>query len=67
MEYHKITNLLDTTSDNVPRFITKKWFEVYDQSEGSCNTYKQIKFKTSILRSNLCDYCLKNCYCYRRK
>ena len=24
MEYQKITNLLDTTSDNVPRFITKK-------------------------------------------
>ena len=28
-------NLLDTTSDNVPRFITKKWIEVYDQSGGS--------------------------------
>ena len=24
MEYQKIINLLDTTSDNVPRFITKK-------------------------------------------
>ena len=28
----KITNLLDTTSDNVPRFITKIWTEVHDQS-----------------------------------
>ena len=28
-------NLLDTTSDNVPRFVTKKWIEVYDQSGGS--------------------------------
>ena len=28
-------NLLDATSDNVPRFITKKWIEVYDQSGGS--------------------------------
>ena len=28
-------NLLDTTSGNVPRFITKKWIEVYDQSGGS--------------------------------
>ena len=62
IEYHKITDLLNTTSDNVPRVITKKWFEVYDQSEGSYNTYKQIKFKTPILRSNLCDYCLRN-YC----
>ena len=32
MEYQKITNLLDITSDNVPRFITKKWIEVDDQS-----------------------------------
>ena len=30
MEYLKITNLLDTTSDSVPRFITKKWIEVHD-------------------------------------
>ena len=29
MEYQKITNLLDATSDNVPKFITKKWIEVY--------------------------------------
>ena len=32
MEYQKITNLLDTTFDNVPRFITKKWIEDNDQS-----------------------------------
>ena len=37
MEYQKIINLLDTTSDNVPRFITKKWIEVRDQSRGSYN------------------------------
>ena len=40
MEYQKIINLLDTTFDNVPRFITEKWVEVYDQSGGSYNTYK---------------------------
>ena len=32
MEYQTISNLLDTSSDNVPRFITKKWVEVHDQS-----------------------------------
>ena len=32
MEYHKITNLLGTTFDEVPTFITKKWVEVHDQS-----------------------------------
>ena len=32
MEYQKIINLLDTISDNVPKFITKKWIEFHDQS-----------------------------------
>ena len=32
MEYQKITNLLGNTSGKVPRFITKKWIELYDQS-----------------------------------
>ena len=59
MEYQKITNLLGTTSDNVPRFITKKWIEVHDQSGSAEDRYKpskQIRFKTSMLRSDLCDY-----------
>ena len=56
MEYQKITNLLGNASDKVPRFITKKWIEVYDQSGEIYNTNKQIRFKTSMLRSDLCDY-----------
>ena len=56
MEYQKIINLLNTTSDNVPRFITKKWIEVHDQSGGSYNINKQIRFKTSMLESDICDY-----------
>ena len=59
MEYQKITNLLGTTSDNVPRFITKKWIEVHDQSGNAEDRYKpskQIRFKTSMLRSDLCDF-----------
>ena len=56
MEYQKITKLLDVVSDKIPKFITKKWREVYDQTGGTCNTNKQIRFKTSILRSNLRDY-----------
>ena len=59
MEYQKIRNLLDTTSDNVPRFITKKWVEVHDQSGSAEDRYKpskQIRFKTSMLRSDLCDF-----------
>ena len=56
MEYQKIINLLDATTDNVPKFITKKWIEVYDQSGKLYCTNKQIKFKTSILQSGLYDY-----------
>ena len=40
----------------MPRFITKKWIEVHDQSRGSYNINKQIRFKISMLRSDLCDY-----------
>ena len=58
MEFQKITNFLDITSDNkdLPKFVTKKWIEVYDQSEGNCNVNKEIRIKTSLLRSDLCDY-----------
>ena len=57
MEYQKITNLLDKASDNVPRFITKKWVEVHDQSGNDrYNPSKQIRFEISMLRSDLCDF-----------
>ena len=48
MEYQKITNLLGTTPDEVPRIITKKWIEVHDQSGNAEDRYKsrkQIRFK----------------------
>ena len=58
MEFQKITNFLNTTSDNkdLPTFLTKKWVEVYDQLEGNYNVNKEIKIKTSMLRSDLCDF-----------
>ena len=59
MQYQKITNLLDTTPDEVPRFITKNWIEVHDQSgsaEGRCKRSKQIRFETSTLWSDLRDF-----------
>ena len=59
MEYQKITNLLGTMLDEIPRFITKKWVKVHDQSGSVDDKYKpnkQIRFKTSMLRSDLCDY-----------
>ena len=59
MEYQKITNLLDNIYDEEPRFIAKKWIEVHDQSGNAENRYnpnKQIRFKTSMLRSTLYHY-----------
>ena len=58
MEFHKITNSFDTTSDDkdLPRFVTKKWIEVYNQSGKNYNPNELIRIKTSMLRSDLCDY-----------
>ena len=58
MEFQKIANFPDTTSDDkdLSRFVTKKWIEVYDQSGGNYNVNKEIRIKTSMLRSDLCDY-----------
>ena len=57
IEFQKIVNFLNTNSDNnLPRFITKKWVEVYDQSGVNYNVNKKIRIKTSMLRSDLCDY-----------
>ena len=56
MEYQKITKLLGNMSDKIPRFITKKWIEIYDKSGGTYSTNKQTRFKTPMLRSDLCDY-----------
>ena len=59
MEYQKITNLLGATLDEVPKCIAKKWIEVYDQSgsaEDRNKASKQIRFKTSMLRSDVCDF-----------
>ena len=59
MEYQNITNLLGNMPDKVPNFITKKWIEVHDQSGNANYRYKpnkQIRLKTSMLQSDLCDY-----------
>ena len=59
MKFQKILSLLDTTSDDkdLPRFVTKKRIEVCDQSGGeNYNVEKEIRIKTPMLRSNLCDF-----------
>ena len=58
MEFQKIANFLDTTSDDkdLPRFVAKKWIKVYDQSEKNYNPNKEIRIKTLMLRLDLCDF-----------
>ena len=55
MEYHNIANLLDTASNQQSKFRTRNWVEINDESRGTY-TGSDIKFKTTMLRSNLCDY-----------
>ena len=57
MEFQKTVNFLNTNSDGkLPRFITKTWVEIYDQSAGNYNVNKEIRIKTLMLGSDLCDY-----------
>ena len=55
MEYQKIANLLNDESNQPSKFRTRNWVEINDESRGTY-TSNDIKFKTTILRSNLCDY-----------
>ena len=55
MGYQKIENLSDSASNQPSRFRTRNWVEINDESRGTY-TSNDIKFKTTMLRSNLCDY-----------
>ena len=59
MEFQKIVILFDMTPDNkdLPRYATKKWIEVYDQTgRKNHNFHKEIRIKTPMVRSDLCDF-----------
>ena len=56
MSYQKIANLLNDQSNKPPKFKTRNWVEINDEARGTYSPNKQIKFKTSMLRSSLCDY-----------
>ena len=56
MEYQKITNLLDNLSNQPSKFRTKNWVKINHESKESYNANSDIRSKTTILRSNLCDY-----------
>ena len=56
MEYQKIANLMDDASNQPSKFRTKNWVEINDESRRTYNVNSQIKFKTTMLKSSLCDY-----------
>ena len=57
MEFQKIANLIDDYTSNQPsKFRTRSWIEINDESRGAYNVNSQIKFKTTMLKSSLCDY-----------
>ena len=58
MEYNKINNLLlseDNESEKLSKFVTREYVRVNSLSN-AYNENKSIRFKTPMLRSNLCDY-----------
>ena len=56
MEYQKIINLLDNILNQLSKFRIKNWIEMNDESRGVYNKNSDIRFKTTMLKSSLCDY-----------
>ena len=56
MKYQKIISLLDNALNKPSKVRMKNWVEINDGWRGAYSTNIQIKFKTSMLKSSLCDY-----------
>ena len=55
-ELSKIINFLDIETTQKSKFRAKNWVEINDQSHGTFSSNSHIKFKTTMLKSRLCDY-----------
>ena len=55
MEYQKIANLLNNQTNKPSTFRARNWVEINDEARGTYSPDKQIRFKTLMLRSSLCD------------
>ena len=55
MKYKK-KDIYREASSEPSKFKTKNWVEIKDESRGTDNVNSQIKFKTTMLKSSLCDY-----------
>ena len=56
MEFQEIANLLDNASNQPSKLRARSWVEINDESRGTYNVNSQVKFKTTMLKSSLCDY-----------
>ena len=48
--------MIDDASNQPSKVRIKNWVEINDESKGTYSVNSQIKFKTTMLKSNLCDY-----------
>ena len=55
MEYQKIINLIDDTTNQWSKFSARDWVELNDESKGRYDN-GTIRFKSTVIRSRLCDY-----------
>ena len=56
MECQRITNLLNNASNKPSKLRTRNWVEINDDIRAAYSPNKQIRSKTAMLRSSLCDY-----------
>ena len=49
-------NWLDDTTNQPSKFRIRDWIETNDESRGTYDYNSDIKFKTTLIRSSLCDY-----------
>lgn len=56
MEYQKTQNVTDKSSDQTFKFQTKMWVEINYDASGTYSSNSQIKFKTTMTMSDLCEY-----------
>ena len=56
MEYQKVINLVDNAPNQLPKLRTRNWMEINEQSRGVYSVNSEIRFKTTMLKSILCDY-----------
>ena len=48
--------MLGITLNQLSKIRTKNWIKINNQSRATYNTNSDIRFKTTILKSSLCDY-----------